>query len=244
MTSDEITMIAEATTSDDALPHRPIRSFVVRAGRMSAKQERGLTDGMARHGVAYATGVLDFSALFGRVAPTVLEIGFGMGITTADIAAAHQEINYLAVEVHPPGVGNLCNLLDDRQIRNVRVIQHDAVEVLNHMIAPSSLAGAHIYFPDPWHKKRHNKRRLVQPPLVALLASRLATGGYLHLATDWVPYAEQMLEVLTAEPLLVNTATDYAPRPEWRPETKFERRGLKLGHEVRDLLFRRQAVGD
>lgn len=244
MTSDEITMIAEATTSDDALPHRPIRSFVVRAGRMSAKQERGLTDGMARHGVAYATGVLDFSALFGRVAPTVLEIGFGMGITTADIAAAHQEINYLAVEVHPPGVGNLCNLLDDRQLRNVRVIQHDAVEVLNHMIAPSSLAGAHIYFPDPWHKKRHNKRRLVQPPLVALLASRLATGGYLHLATDWVPYAEQMLEVLSAEPALLNTATDYAPRPEWRPETKFERRGLKLGHEVRDLLFRRQAVGD
>lgn len=244
MTSDEITMIAEATTSDDALQHRPIRSFVVRAGRMSAKQERGLTDGMARHGVAYAPGVLDFSALFGRVAPTVLEIGFGMGITTADIAAAHPEINYLAVEVHPPGVGNLCNLLDDGQLRNVRVIQHDAVEVLNHMIAPSSLAGAHIYFPDPWHKKRHNKRRLVQPPLVALLASRLAAGGYLHLATDWVPYAEQMLEVLTAEPLLVNTATDYAPRPEWRPETKFERRGLKLGHEVRDLLFRRRAVGD
>lgn len=242
MTSDEITMIAEATTSDDALQHRPIRSFVVRAGRMSAKQERGLTDGMARHGVAYAPGVIDFSALFGRVAPTVLEIGFGMGITTADIAASHPEINYLAVEVHPPGVGNLCNLLDERQLGNVRVIQHDAVEVLNHMIAPSSLAGVHIYFPDPWHKKRHNKRRLVQPPLVALLASRIMAGGYLHLATDWVPYAEQMLEVLAAEPLLVNTAADYAPRPEWRPETKFERRGLKLGHEVRDLLFRRRDV--
>jgi len=185
--------------------------------------------------------VLDFGALFGCDAPTVLEIGFGMGITTADIAAAHPDTNYLAVEVHPPGVGNLCNLIDEKQLGNVRVIQHDAVEVLNHMIAPSSLSGVHIYFPDPWHKKRHNKRRLVQPPLVALLASRLQAGGYLHLATDWVPYAEQMLEVLAAEPALVNTAVAYAPRPQWRPETKFERRGLKLGHEVRDLLFRRRA---
>ena len=243
MTSDEITMIAEDDDVGRCAQHRPIRSFVVRAGRMSAKQERGLTDGMARHGVAYAPGVIDFSALFGRVAPTVLEIGFGMGITTADIAAAHPEINHLAVEVHPPGVGNLCNLLDDRQIRNVRVIQHDAVEVLNHMIAPSSLAGAHIYFQIPGHKKRHNKRRLVQPPLVALLASRLAKV-VICISRPTAPYAEQMLEVLSAEPALVNTASDHAPRPEWRPETKFERRGLKLGHEVRDLLFRRQAAGD
>lgn len=213
----------------------------MRAGRMSPKQTRGLGEGMLRYGLDFQPGALDLVQAFGRDAPTVLEIGFGMGITTADIAAAQPQINFIAVEVHPPGVGNLCNLLDEQGLANVRVIQHDAVEVLTQMIAPNSLAGVHIYFPDPWHKKRHNKRRLVQPPLVSLLASRLATDGYLHLATDWVPYAEQMLEVLSAEPLLRNTAADYAPRPAWRPETKFERRGLKLGHEVRDLLFRKIA---
>jgi tRNA (guanine-N7-)-methyltransferase len=219
---------------------RRIRSFVVRAGRMTAKQERGLTDGMARHGLLFQPTALDYVAAFGRDAPTVLEIGFGMGMTTAAIAGARLDTNFIAVEVHPPGVGNLCNLLDEQRLTNVRVMEHDAVEVLTHMIAPDSLAGAHIYFPDPWHKKRHNKRRLVQAPLVALLASRLWPEGYLHLATDWVPYAEQMLEVLSAEPTLKNTAADYAPRPEWRPETKFELRGLKLGHEVRDLVFRKR----
>ena len=221
--------------------HRPIRSFVVRAGRMSPKQERGLTEGMARHGVTYAPTFLDFAKTFSRNAPTIMEIGFGMGTTTAEIAAAHADIHYLAVEVHPPGVGSLCNLLDDQSLVNVKVIQHDAVEVLNHMIAPGSLAGIHIYFPDPWHKARHNKRRLVQPPLAALLASRLTPNGYLHLATDWVPYAEHMLEVLSAEPALKNPNIDYALRPSWRPETKFERRGLKLGHEVRDLLFTKRS---
>ena len=235
-----ITETLEQTT--DTSRHRPIRSFVVRAGRMSPKQERGLTEGMARHGVSYAPELLDFAKTFAREsqpAATILEIGFGMGTTTAEIAAAHVDTHYLAVEVHPPGVGSLCNLLDDQLLTNVKVIQHDAVEVLNHMVAPGSLTGIHIYFPDPWHKARHIKRRLVQPPLVALLASRLAPNGYLHLATDWVPYAEHMLEVLSAEPLLKNTSTDYAPPPSWRPETKFERRGLKLGHEVRDLLFRK-----
>ena len=157
----------------------------------------------------------------------------------AEVAAAQPGINFIAVEVHPPGIGNLCNLLDEQSLTNVRVISHDAVEVLTHMIAPNSLAGVHMYFPDPWHKARHHKRRLVQTPLVALLASRLQVGGYLHLATDWVPYAEQMLEVLSAEPMLANTVAGYAPRPDWRPETKFESRGLKLGHEVRDVLFRR-----
>ncbi len=234
-----------STTAADETPdtskHRPIRSFVVRAGRMSPKQERGLTEGMARHGVFYAPTPLDFANTFSRNARTILEIGFGMGATTAEIAAAHPDTNYLAVEVHPPGVGSLCNLLDDQSLPNVKVIQHDAVEVLNHMITPGSLAGIHIYFPDPWHKARHNKRRLVQPPFVSLLASRLAPDGYLHLATDWVPYAEHMLEVLSAEPLLKNTSADYASRPSWRPETKFERRGLKLGHEVRDLLFTKRA---
>ena len=159
MTSDEVAERDGETVTDDGLTKRPIRSFVVRAGRMSPRQERGLTEGMARHGLAYVPELLDFDALFGRTAPTVLEIGFGMGITTADIAASHPDTNYLGVEVHPPGVGNLCNLLDERQLSNVRVLQHDAVEVLNHMIARSSLAGAHIYFPDPWHKARHHKRR-------------------------------------------------------------------------------------
>ncbi len=218
---------------------RAIRSFVLRAGRMSPKQTRGLQEGMTRHGMSYALAEIDFAQTFGRSASTVLEIGFGMGVTTAEIAAAQPETNFIAVEVHPPGVGNLCNLLDEQSLGNVRVIDHDAVEVLTHMIAPASLAGVHIYFPDPWHKARHNKRRLVKPPLVALIASRLSGRGYLHLATDWVPYAEQMLEVLSAEPLLMNSADTYAQRPAWRPETKFERRGIKLGHEVRDLLFRR-----
>ena len=235
----ESEVVLDKVVADDPRKRR-IRSFVVRAGRMTAKQERGLTDGMARHGVLFQPTPLDYTAAFGRDAPTVFEIGFGMGMTTATIAAARLDTNFIAVEVHPPGVGNLCNLLDEQNLTNVRVMEHDAVEVLTQMIAPNSLAGAHIYFPDPWHKKRHNKRRLVQPTLVALLASRLRPEGYLHLATDWVPYAEQMLEVLSAEPTLKNTAADYAPRPEWRPETKFELRGLKLGHEVRDLVFRKR----
>ena len=221
----------------ELLKHRAIRSFVLRAGRQTAKQTRGLSEGFARHGVPYTPQSLDFVATFARAAPTVLEIGFGMGVTTAEIAAAQPETDFVAVEVHPPGVGNLCNLLDEQNLNNVRVISHDAVEVLTHMIAPQTLTGVHIYFPDPWHKARHNKRRLVQAPLAALVASRLMVGGYLHLATDWVPYAEQMLEVLSAEPQLMNTVAAYAPRPAWRPETKFELRGLKLGHEVRDLLF-------
>lgn len=146
------------------------------------------------------------------------------------------------MEVHTPGVGNLLKLIDASGLQNVRIIQHDAVEVLTHMIPPASLDGVHIYFPDPWPKKRHHKRRLIQPPFVALLAGRLRAGGYLHLATDWVEYADQMLAVLSAEPLLENTTTGFAPRPAWRPETRFEQRGVRLGHEVRDLLFRRRAI--
>ena len=232
-------MSGDGEAQRDALKHRAIRSFVLRAGRMTPKQTRGMAEGMTRHGLSYSASPLDFAKAFGRSAPTVLEIGFGMGVTTVEIAAALPGTNFIAVEVHPPGVGNLCNLLDEQALTNVRVVAHDAVEVLTHMIAPGTLAGVHIYFPDPWHKARHNKRRLVKPPLVALIASRLAAGGYVHLATDWVPYAEQMLDVLSVEPLLVNTANDYAARPSWRPQTKFELRGLKLGHEVRDLLFQR-----
>ena len=174
----------------------------------------------------------------------MLEIGFGMGGPTAEVAAAQPQTDFIGVEVHAPGVGALLKLVGERGLDNLRIVQHDAVEVLTHMVAPDSLHGVHIWFPDPWHKTRHHKRRLIQPPFVALLASRLRPGGYLHCATDWQPYAEQMLEVLGAEPALANTVASppgYAPRPDWRPTTKFEQRGLKLGHGVWDLVFVRRS---
>ena len=220
---------------------RRIRSFVTRAGRLSNAQARALEELGPRYCLPYAKAPLDFAQAFERSAPTVLEIGFGMGDTTASIAAAIPETNFLGVEVHTPGVGSLLKLIGEQGLQNLRVIQHDAFEVVTNMIAPASLAGVHIFFPDPWHKARHNKRRLIQPPFVALLASRIAGGGYIHCATDWQDYAEQMLEVLGAEPTLKNTAEGYAPKPEYRPETKFERRGLRLGHGVWDLVFEKVA---
>jgi tRNA (guanine-N7-)-methyltransferase len=219
--------------------HPPIRSFVLRQGRVSPAQGRAHRELMPRYGIPFAAAPLDFDTVFGRRAPRILEIGFGMGETTAAIAAAHPENDYLGIEVHTPGVGSLLKRIAELGIANVRVVQHDAVEVLRHMIPPGSLAGCHVFFPDPWPKKRHHKRRLLQPALVALLASRLAPGGYVHVATDWEEYAEQVLEVLRAEPSLENTADGFAPRPASRPETKFESRGLRLGHAVRDLVFRR-----
>jgi tRNA (guanine-N7-)-methyltransferase len=217
-----------------------IRSFVLRQGRVSSAQQRYYDEGMPRYGIPYAPAAVDLSAVFGRAAPKILEIGCGMGETTASIAAAHPDNDYLGIEVHTPGVGSLLKEIATRELSNLRVIQHDAVEVVRDMIAPGALSGIHIYFPDPWPKKRHHKRRLVQPPFVALLASRLAPGGYLHCATDWEEYALQMLEVLGAEPLLQNTAAGFASRPSWRPQTKFETRGLRLGHGVWDVLFRRR----
>ena len=207
---------------------------------MSDAQHRAYDEGLAQWGIAYAPQPLDFAASFLRSAPTILEIGFGMGRTTADIAEAHPQNNYLGVEVHTPGVGSLLKEIQVRNLSNVRIIQHDAVEVLNHMIADSTLAGIHIYFPDPWPKKRHHKRRLIQPALVVLLAQKLAPGGYLHCATDWEEYAQQMLEVLSGETTLRNTAPGFAPRPAWRPTTKFEQRGINLGHGVWDVLFKKK----
>jgi tRNA (guanine-N7-)-methyltransferase len=218
-----------------------IRSFVLRQGRVSSAQARYHETMMPMVGIPYRPQVLDLAAAFGRAAPTVLEIGFGMGETTATIAAAHPDINYLGLEVHTPGVGSLLKLVAEKGLGNVRVIQHDAVEVVRDMIPAGSLAGIHVFFPDPWPKKRHHKRRLIQPPFVALLASRLASGGYFHCATDWQEYAEQMLAVLTAEPLLENSAPGFAPRPDYRPLTKFEQRGLRLGHGVWDVVCRRRA---
>ena len=219
--------------------HPPIRSFVLRQGRVSNAQRRAVATLLSVYGIAYAPGVLDFEQLFGRRAPTILEIGFGMGETTARIAQAHPENNYLGIEVHTPGVGSLLKRIAEDGLANLRLVQHDAVEVLEHMIAPAALAGAHVFFPDPWPKKRHHKRRLIQPGFVALLASRLAPGACLHAATDWQEYAEQILAVFAAEPALANTAPGFAPRPDYRPQTKFESRGLKLGHGVWDIIFRK-----
>lgn len=218
---------------------QPIRSFVLRQGRMSDAQKRYLDELMPRFGITYRVAPLDFAATFQRHAPVVLEIGCGMGDTTAKIAAARPDTDFIGIEVHSPGVGNLCKLIDDESLGNLRVMQHDATEVIRDMIPMSSLAGVHVYFPDPWPKKRHHKRRLLQPGFVAELAKRLQPGGYLHCATDWEEYAQQMLEVLRAEPLLRNSAAEFAARPTWRPLTKFEARGLKLGHGVWDLVFHR-----
>ncbi|EGJ12308.1 MULTISPECIES: tRNA (guanosine(46)-N7)-methyltransferase TrmB [Rubrivivax] len=223
---------------DTPSPQRPIRSYVLRAGRMGTGQQRALAELGPRYVLPYAAQPLDFAAVFGRTAPVVLEIGFGMGDATAQVAAASPERDLLGVEVHEPGVGALLRHIGERGLENVRILRHDAVEVLREMIPPASLAGVHVWFPDPWHKKRHHKRRLIQPAFVELLASRLAPGGYLHCATDWQPYAEQMLEVLSASSL-ANTAAGYAERPAWRPLTKFEARGLRLGHGVWDLVFTR-----
>ena len=217
-----------------------IRSYVLRQGRVSNAQQRCYDSLMPQYGIPYSAQTLALDTAFGRSAPKILEIGFGMGESTATIAAAHPDLDYLAIEVHTPGVGGLLKQIGEKQLSNIRIIQHDAVEVLRDMLANHALDGAHIFFPDPWHKSRHNKRRLIQAPFVALLVKKLKPGAYLHVATDWQDYAEQVLAVLSAEPLLQNTAENYAPRPDYRPLTKSEQRGLKLGHGVWDLVFRRK----
>ena len=221
---------------------RPIRSFVMRAGRMTSGQTRALEELWPRYGVEYSPAPLPLDALFGRSAPRTLEIGFGNGEHLASLAAAHPERDYFGIEVHRPGVGHLLMLAQTNNLANLRVSSHDAVEVLTHQVPASSLDELLLLFPDPWHKKRHHKRRLVQPPYVELVSSRLAPGGMFRLATDWEPYALQMLEVLTAShPLFTNVSPtgDWVPRPEERAPTRFEKRGARLGHGVWDLAFRR-----
>jgi tRNA (guanine-N7-)-methyltransferase len=253
-----------------------IRSFVLRAGRTTAGQLRAIDELGPQFLIPFQEEVLNLSAAFGgSSSPKILEIGFGMGETTAKIAALRPADDFLAIEVHPPGVGALLKLIGENQLTNLRLIRHDAVEVLEKMLAPTSLDGIHIYFADPWHKKRHHKRRLIQADFVKLLVSRLKPGAYLHLATDWHNYAEQMLLVLNAEPTLVNTSTEsikietfgvediasidkqsnefkptlkqlealhpaYAERPSYRPLTKFENRGIQLGHGVWDLVYKKK----
>jgi len=225
-----------SATNKPAHPH--IRSYVLRQGRLSAAQARAIDEARSLT-LDYQAIPLDYHSTFSCNAATIVEIGFGMGHATADIAEARPQDNFIGVEVHTPGVGALLKMLVERQIQNVRVIQHDAVDVMKQMIADNSLAGIHVYFPDPWPKKRHHKRRLIQPEFTTLLAQKLVPGGYIHCATDWQEYAEHMLQVLSLESMLVNTAEGYAPRPTFRSESNFERRGLKLGHGVWDLMFRR-----
>jgi len=240
---------ADASAAAPAHPHpnphphrdRPVRSFVLRAGRLGTGQARALTELGPRFLLPFETAPTDWDAAFGRQAPRVLEIGFGMGQATAAIAAARPDLDFIGVEVHQPGVGALLREIGTSGLDNIRIVQHDAVEVLRQMVPPAALAGLHVFFPDPWHKKRHHKRRLIQPALVDLLASRLAPGGWLHCATDWDDYARQMLQVLGACTGLANSADGFATRPAMRPMTKFESRGLKLGHGVWDLFFTRRA---
>ena len=237
-----------------------IKSFVRRAGRMSAAQENYYSEMMPKIGIAYQAQPIDLAAIYGRANPKVLEIGTGMGETTAKIADANRDTDYLGVEVHVPGVGALCKQIAVRELTNLRICQHDAVELVRDMLPEASLDGVHVFFPDPWHKTRHNKRRLIQSPFVALLASRLKPGGYFHCATDWENYALQMLDVLGREASLENSVAGpssaelaaaieadraeglagFAPRPEYRPLTKFENRGLRLGHGVWDVIFRKR----
>lgn len=226
------------------LKDRRIRSFVLRQGRLTKGQSRALATGLPLFGVSYEEKQLDLNQVFGRSASKkILEIGFGMGESTAKIAQTLPDFDFLAAEVHTPGVGALLKLIEEGNLSNIRIIQHDVVDVLQNMVVDNGLDGVHIFFPDPWHKKRHHKRRLIQAEFVKLLCSKLKTGGYLHVATDWQEYAEWVLEVLNAEQQLKNSAAKenngYAEKPSYRPLTKFESRGIKLGHGVWDLVFTR-----
>jgi tRNA (guanine-N7-)-methyltransferase len=221
---------------------KTIKSFVTRAGRTTTGQAKALQELGPQFVLPFQPVGLSAEQVFGRAAPLILEIGFGMGDATAHIAAVRPEDNFLCCEVHEPGVGALLKRMGEQNLSNIRILQHDAVEVLAHMLEPDSLDGVHIFFPDPWHKLRHHKRRLIQAPFVHQLLGRMKPGAYLHVATDWQPYAQHILGVLQAEPALVNAsvrADGYADQPAYRPLTKFENRGLKLGHGVWDLVFRR-----
>ncbi len=216
--------------------NRPIRSYVLRQGRITPAQQRALEELYPKYGIAFAPHVISWTEIFNRKAPLVLEIGSGMGETTAAIASAHPEADFIAVEVHGPGVGSLLNAIEKNRLTNVRVIRHDAVEVLGHMIPDGTLAALHLFFPDPWPKKRHHKRRLVQAEFAALTARKLAPGGALHAATDLPDYAEHMNSVFMQEPLFDPAKTGFVERP----TTKFETRGKRLGNPIRDLFFRRR----
>lgn len=218
---------------------RRIKSFVLRQGRMSKAQHAALDRLWPQIGLETDGGLLDLEALFGRNAPTYVEIGFGMGTSLAQMAADNPDRNYIGIEVHRPGVGALCKLIEEQNLTNIRIFNHDAIEILENRIPLNSLAGVYLFFPDPWHKARHKKRRIVQPAFAAKLAQHLKTGGEFHMATDWEDYALHMMEVMSVAPDYTNAASDnqYMPRPDYRPLTKFEQRGHRLGHGVWDLIF-------
>ena len=230
-----------AENNSDGARLRTVRSFVLRAGRATAGQQRALAELWPKYGVEFSSATLDLDALFGRSAPRMLEIGFGAGEALLEYAAAHPEVDCIGIEVHRPGVGHLLLGVEAANLRNLRVICHDAVEVLQQQLAPASIALAHIFFPDPWPKKRHHKRRLIQPPFVELLAQAIAPGGTLRLATDWEQYAQHMREVIDASSTFANVATEsgFVARSAERTLTRFERRGQRLGHGVWDLEYRR-----
>lgn len=229
--------------TETTTPLRTIKSFVIRAGRMTQGQKQAIETGWKDFGLELEQGLLDYQQIFKRTAPVTLEIGFGMGQSLCTMAEQAPEQDFIGIEVHKPGVGALITILQDKQLNNVRVFNCDAIEVLNNCIADNSLDRLLLFFPDPWHKKHHHKRRIVQPEFAQLVRSKLKVGGIFHMATDWQPYAEHMLEVMQIAQGYKNLATDnsYVPRPEERPKTKFETRGERLGHGVWDLKFQRIA---
>ncbi|MCX8747182.1 tRNA (guanosine(46)-N7)-methyltransferase TrmB [Snodgrassella sp. B3800] len=232
-----MTQYSDSKSDINKVHPRSIRSFVLRQGHMTQAQQRAIDNQWTNFGIDFVNNKIDLNAIFNRTAPKILEIGFGMGVATAAIAQNLPDCDFLAIDVHGPGVGNLLKLIQEQNIQNIRVMRHDAVEVVDHMLEDNCLQGIHIFFPDPWHKKRHHKRRLIQASFIARLLPKLQSNGYVHLATDWQEYAEQMLEVLNGFPELRNAAETYAAVPDYRPETKFEARGKKLGHGVWDLVF-------
>lgn len=233
----------QADQTENDLRKRKIRSFVRREGRLTKGQEKAMTEQWPVMGIEYSTELLDLDAVFGRAAPRVLEIGFGMGASLVEMARVAPELDYIGIEVHTPGVGACLMGAAEAGLTNLRVMCHDAVEVFEHMLPEQSLDRVQLFFPDPWHKTRHHKRRIVQPAFVEMLRSKLKIGGEFHMATDWENYAEHMLEVMNAAPGYTNATTegDYMPRPDYRPLTKFEQRGHRLGHGVWDLIFTRTA---
>jgi tRNA (guanine-N7-)-methyltransferase len=232
---------AEKSSGGDQRRRRPVRSYVLRKGRVTEGQRRALEELWPVYGIEPGDTSIDFADIFGNRRPVILEIGFGNGDATWQMAAAEPDSNFLGVEVHRPGVGHLLLKIEEHGLENVRIVCEDAVEVLASRVADASLDGVRIYFPDPWHKKRHHKRRIIQRPFIELLARKMSAGGILHMATDWAPYAEHMLEVMQASPEFENLspAGEYCHQPEWRPPTKYEQRGERLGHEVFDLVYRR-----
>lgn len=234
-------MSEQADSTENTLRHR-IKSFVLRQGRMSKGQQAAIDRIWPQYGLEADAGLLDLTQVFGRDAPTYVEIGFGMGSSLAQMAQDNPQNNYIGIEVHRPGVGALCKLIEEKNLTNIRIFNHDAVEILEKQIPQNSLSGVYLFFPDPWHKARHKKRRIVQPHFVAKLAEHLVEGGEFHMATDWEDYAEHMMEVMSAAPDYTNAAGEaqFTPRPDYRPLTKFEQRGHRLGHGVWDLIFKKR----